>query len=341
LTGQGCDPTTLSAPAGVVSFAVTNKSDDKGEFEIVSAAPKIVTEKFLDARASQNVDVTLTSGDYDVICGAPSNTRAKLTITGTGGETAAPKVDQTKLASAVAAYTTYVDDQVEKLVTGTGQLVGAVKAGDVAKAKELYAPVRAPWERIEPVAELFPDSDAAIDSRVDDFDGPDDPAFTGFHRLEEGLWVEGSTANLGSFADRLETDVDALAKNVRGVKITPDVMVNGAAGLIEEAAQTKITGEEERYSHTDLVTFAANVEGAKVIYDGISDLLKSADPSLDRAVAARFAVVDEILAPYKQGDTYASYDKLDDAARDRLKAAMAGLSEELSEVAGALGLEVK
>ena len=141
-----------------------------------------------------------------------------------------------------------MNQQVDQLVAGTAEFVTAVKGGDVAAAKALYSPVRRPWERIEPVAELFPDSDGAIDSRVDDFSGPDDPEFTGFHRIEKGLWEDGSTNGLDTFADRLETDVQALATNVRSLQITPDVMVNGAAGLIEEAAQTKITGEEERYA---------------------------------------------------------------------------------------------
>ena len=76
--------------------------------------------------------------------------------------------------------------------------------------------------------------------------------------------------------------MQTLATNVRSLQITPDVMVNGAAGLIEEAAQTKITGEEERYSHTDLDTFAANVDGAKVIYDSISPLLAGRRPDAQR-----------------------------------------------------------
>ena len=194
-------------------------------------------------------------------------------MTGEGGAQQALTVDPAALDAATKAYAAYVDQQVDQLVAGTTELVTAVKGGDVAAAKALYAPVRRPWERIEPVAELFPDSDAAIDSRVDDFSGPDDPKFTGFHRIEKGLWEDGSTNGLDTFADQLQTDVQSLATNVRSLQITPDVMVNGAAGLIEEAAQTKITGEEERYSRTDLDTFAANVDGAKVIYDTISPLL--------------------------------------------------------------------
>ena len=48
------------------------------------------------------------------------------------------------------------------------------------------APSRVPWERIEPIAELFADLDPKIDAREDDFQaGVDDPEFTGYHRIEQ------------------------------------------------------------------------------------------------------------------------------------------------------------
>jgi iron uptake system component EfeO len=118
-------------------------------------------------------------------------------------------------------------------------------------------------------------------------------------------------------------------------------MVNGAAGLIEEAAQTKITGEEERYSRTDLDTFAANVDGAKVIYDTVAPLLVGVDPTLNDEIAGRFTAIAGLLQPYEQGDAFVTYDQLDEADRNRLKAALAALSEDLAQVAGAFGLEVK
>jgi iron uptake system component EfeO len=340
LTDAGCDPTTISAAAGDVVFSVKNEREDKAEFEILTKEPKILAEEFLEPGASGTFTENLVAGDYEIICGAPSDTRAALTVTGEGGATAELKVDPAKLDAAVAAYTTYVRGQVDELIKGTDELVAAVKSGDVDGAKALYAPVRQPWERIEPIAELFPDSDAVIDSRVDDFSGPDDPEFTGFHRLEKGLFEDGSTQGLDSFADQLQSDVDDLATKVKALKIAPDVMVNGAAGLIEEAAQTKITGEEERYSKTDLVTFAANVDGARVIHDQIGDLLESVDPALNGEITQSFTRIDQILQPYEDGDGYVSYDQLDDSDRNQLKAALAGLSENLALVAGAFGLEV-
>ena len=65
------------------------------------------------------------------------------------------------------------------------------------------------------MAELFPDVDAAIDSRVDDHEGPDDPKWTGWHRIEKGLWEDNSTEGLTPFAQQLVTDTDGLVTEGR------------------------------------------------------------------------------------------------------------------------------
>ena len=132
-----------------------------------------------------------------------------------------------------------------------------------------------------------------------------------------------------------------LITSVSKITITPQVMTNGAAGLIEEAAQTKITGEEERYSKTDLVTLAANVDGARKIVELLHPVLQPVNPTLQTEIDGALAKVDSLLAPLKSGNGYVSYDQVTDAQRNDLKAAMAQLSEELSEISGALGLEVK
>ncbi len=75
ITDTGCDPLSLSAAAGDVEFAVTNESGVKAEFEVLSSAPEILTEEFLDDGASGTFTVSLQPGQYQVICGAPSDPR--------------------------------------------------------------------------------------------------------------------------------------------------------------------------------------------------------------------------------------------------------------------------
>jgi iron uptake system component EfeO len=340
MTEAGCDPVSLSAPAGSVEFAVTNESGLKGEFEVISSAPEILTEEFLEDGASGTFTVSLQPGQYQVICGAPSNTRADLVVTGEGEAAPSLQVDQADLAAAVTDYQTYVFAQTEALATNTKKFTDAVRAGDLDTAKQLYAEVRVPWEQIEPVAELFPDSDGVIDSRADDFpEAEADPDFTGFHALEYGLFA-GGEVDMAALADRLDTDIQSLIGEVEVLEIQPQVMTNGAAALIEEAAQTKITGEEERYSGTDLVTLQANVDGANKVFVLVSPLLASVDKQLDHGLTAQFAKVQALLDTYRTADGFEPYSAVSEADRAKLKTSMAELSELLSQVSGSLGLQV-
>jgi iron uptake system component EfeO len=344
LVESGCGEPTYAAPAGRLTFVAENTTSRDAEFEIIAPGPSIVAEKDpIEAAKTATLTESLTAGEYELRCALGSDAKtSKLTVTGEGGR-AVLKVDQAALDAAVAQYTTFISEQTEILQQKTQEFATAVESGNVEQAKALYAPGRIPWETIEPVAELFPDADAAIDSRVDDHEGPDDPKWTGWHRIEKGLWEDNSTEGLTPVAQQLVTDTDNLVTEVNALTIEPGVMTNGAAALIEEAAQGKITGEEERYSHTDLITFQANVDGAKKIVELLPPVLSTAPggPELITVINEQFAKVDAILAPYRQGDTFVSYEQVNDATRDQLKAAMAGLSEELAEISGTMGLKVQ
>ncbi|APT58827.1 iron uptake system protein EfeO [Roseomonas gilardii] len=244
------------------------------------------------------------------------------------------------LAEPIAQYKIYVLGEVRQLVRQTRSFADAIKAGDLAKARSLYAPTRVHYERIEPIAELFDDLDKSIDSRADDHDeGEKDAGFTGFHRLEYGLFAKNSTEGLVPFADKLVADVQELETRIRGLTTPPEKVVGGAAALIEEVAATKISGEEDRYSGTDLWDFNANVEGARKIVELLTPQLKKADPALLSKVDANFKRVEAILAKYRTKDGgFENYEKLTPADRNALQAPITTLAEDLSRLRGTLGL---
>jgi iron uptake system component EfeO len=229
---------------------------------------------------------------------------------------------------------------VDALVIGTRAFAAAIKAGKLAEAQKLYAPTRRHYERIEPIAELFNDLDGNIDARADDFEKKEeDPTWIGFHRLEKGLWADKSTRGLGPIADGLVKDVEELKKRVATLTFPPKNVVGGAAALIEEVAATKISGEEDRYSHTDLWDFKANIEGAQKIFEIFRPLVVTRDKALVTAVTDNFAKVDRLLAKYKEGDGYKSYDKLTETDRNALKGPITVLAEDLSKLRGTLGVD--
>ena len=165
--------------------------------------------------------------------------------------------------------------EVATLRTETKLFTDAVRAGNVAEAKKQFAPSRVSWERIEPIAGLVEEIDGAVDARVDDFANETDPKWTGWHKLEYLLWVKNTTAGGKPLADQLDKDLGTLETQLKTVEITPKAVALGAGELIEEVSKGKITGEEDRYSHTDLWDFAANVEGAKAAYGVFKPVLSS------------------------------------------------------------------
>jgi iron uptake system component EfeO len=243
------------------------------------------------------------------------------------------------LVQPIADYKLYVQGKIDTLVTSTKAFTDAVKAGDIAKAKALYAPARVNYETIEPIAELFSDLDGAIDSRADDHEQKEKSAdFYGFHRIEYTLFSQNTTDGLGPLADKLNADVLDLQKRVAGLTVPPEKAIDGAAGLLEEVASSKISGEEDRYSHTDLWDFQANIDGAQKIVALVHPLVEKENPTLIKTVDDNFATVDAILAKYKTADGYETYDKLSDADRKALAGPVTALAEDLSKLRGTLGL---
>ena len=250
------------------------------------------------------------------------------------------ETDNELVNAAVTQYKQYVEQQVDALVAATTTFTNAVRAGDVEAAKAAYAPLRVSWERIEPIAGLVPDIDGATDSRVDDFEGVDDPNFTGWHRLEYLLWEQNTTAGGAEFADKLDADLASLEQQVAALELPAGALPAGAADLIEEVSEGKITGEEDRYSHTDLWDFAANIDGSKQLIVLLTPAIEAEDPDLVTKINRGFTDIDSQLAVYKDGNGgYVSYEQLTDADKDKMKATLAQLSENVSQVGGTLGLK--
>ena len=244
------------------------------------------------------------------------------------------------MQKAVADYKAWVVAEVDALVADTSRFTDAVRAGDVAEAKQQFAPSRVRWERIEPIAGLVEEIDGKVDARVDDFEGVTDPAFTGWHRLEYHLWERDSAKGAKAFADQLDKDIATLKQQIGTLEFPPAAVALGPAELIEEVSEGKITGEEDRYSRTDLWDFDANVDGSRKLFELLTPALQARDAALVAEIATGFAAVDKSLAEYaKPGGGFDSYTALKAEDRTRMQAELADLSEKLARIPGVLGLK--
>jgi iron uptake system component EfeO len=117
------------------------------------------------------------------------------------------------------------------------------------------------------------------------------------------------------------------------IELTPLQLANGAKELLDEVATGKITGEEDRYSHTDLWDFRANVDGSQAAIAALRPVLDQRDPALGPVLDQRFAAVDQLLEQYRRGDGFVLYTQLTPDDTRRMTESVDALGEPVSQVA--------
>ncbi|MFI9200647.1 iron uptake system protein EfeO [Streptomyces sp. NPDC053048] len=333
---DSCEVSKTSFPAGHVKINVENKGSKVTEVYVYAPGDRIVTERE-NIGPGTKAEITATikkAGSYEIACKPGmkgDGIRQKITVTGADkAEKSNPELDK-----AVAEYRKYVQQQADETIPAAQRFADAVKAGDVDEAKKQYAVSRIGWERTEPVAESFGDIDPKVDVREDGLEK--DQKWTGWHRLEKSLWEDKKiTEDDKKLADQLMADLKGWQKVVGTAEITPTSMANGAKELLDEVATGKVTGEEERYSHTDLVDFQANVEGAEKAYELLKPVASKNDSGLAQELDKQFAALKKLLGEHRDGDTFKSYDSVGKDDRKKLSDAVNALAEPLSKLAGAV-----
>jgi len=336
-TDDACEVAASEAAAGTVTFQVKNEGAKATEFYVYADGDRVMGEvENITPGLTRELIVELPAGEYETAC-KPGMTgdgiRAAFTVTGEGADLG----EDEALQAAVASYKEYIEGESAELVEQTGLFTAAVKAGDIDGAKALYPVARTHWERIEPVAEIFGDLDPKVDAREDDFPaGPTDPAFTGFHKLEYDLWITGDVSASGPIADQLVADVQEVVARAEAEELSPLQLANGAKELLDEIATSKITGEEDRYSHTDLWDFAANLEGSEAAIESMRPVLEERDPDLAAALDEQFTAAWAALEAHRAGDGWRFHDELTQDELGALSDAINALGEEVSKVASAV-----
>ena len=135
----------------------------------------------------------------------------------------------------------------------------------------------------------------------------------------------GHDEGTAPYARRLQRDVETLNARIPALELQPAQLANGAVELLNEVANSKITGEEDRYSHTDLSDFQGNLDrlagGLRRCCGPCSCASGHAD--LARTIDARFADVQKGLDAYRRDDAlgFALYGELTPADRRKLSRA--------------------
>ncbi|MDJ0394035.1 imelysin family protein [Rhodococcus sp. G-MC3] len=336
-TDSSCDVASTEGATGNSTFQITNNGSKVTEFYVYGEGDRVMGEiENIGPGLTRQLIVALPDpGTYQTACKAGmvgDGVRADFVVS---GEAIRQADNDGLVEEAASGYKRYVVSQVDALQETAATFVTAVKAGDIESAKAQFPIVRSYYERIEPVAEAFPDDlDPRLDLREPDVEPGD--TWTGFHRIEKDLWTQRLQPDTNAMADQLEADISELADKVKAddFAVDPIQVAGGAQGLLDEVAKTKISGEEDFFSHTDLWDFQANVDGSQAAIAAVRPIIDQNNAELGTAVDARFAELDAELAKYRSGDGFVFYDTVTEPQRQELSNKIDALSAEVSQVQG-------
>jgi iron uptake system component EfeO len=341
-----CAVSAAAAPAGTLTFDVTNTGSQVTEFYLLGEdGLRIVSEvENIGPNLSREMTVNVPAGSYFTACKPGmkgEGIRAEFTVTESDEAPEVNADEQQLIDQAVANYAAYVQDQSDQLLARTTEFVELYKSGDDDGARALYAVARTHWERIETVAESFGDLDPMMDAREADLEPGQ--KWTGWHLIEKDLWPQRAetytpltTEERATYADDLLANTQTLDQRVATLTYTVDQIANGSRGLLEEVATGKVTGEEEYWSRTDLWDFQANVDGARVGYEGVKPILEEKDPDLAAELDSRFDELQALLDAQREGEGFTTYDQLTPDQVKELSDAVNALSEPLSRLTAAV-----
>lgn len=336
----GCGRGWSHAAGGKQVFDLRNTSSRPAEVYLTDPSSGAVYGEVegLGPGTSRPLSVTLGGGSYAFVClpeDADAVTGPTVTVPGParGGGPAALPVSQQDLIPPTIAYQKWVAGRMDELVRRTDALRSAVHCGDLTAARADWLPAHLVYERMGAAYGAFGDADAAINGTTAGLSGGvHDADFTGFHRLEYGLWHGESAHALRPVADRLVKDVRRLRDDWPQARVDPADLGLRAHEIMENTVQFELTGRTDYGSGTNLATARANLDGTRAVLRRLEPLLKPRAPWLPE-LKSELDRTQRTLERSHHGDRWTPLDRLGRTGRQRLNADAGALVERLARVA--------
>ena len=277
--------------------------------------------------------VRLAAGSYTFQCLPQDESAVKgevVKVTGSGdGSPAVVPVTQQDLIPPTLAYQKWVAAQLPGLVRDTEAVQAAVDRGDLAAARTAWLPAHLDYERLGAAYGTFGDLDTAINGTTQGLPGGlTDPGFTGFHRLEYGLWHGQSVAALEPVAARLSQDVRTLQTQWRTAQMDPLLLGLRAHEITENTVQFELTARTDYGSGSNLATARANLQGTEEALTLLRPLLETRMTTLPQINADLATTTAELS---RLGDV--PLDSLALTDREQLNADFGQLVDDLAPIA--------
>ena len=326
--------------AGMQTFQIRNSSTGGAEVDLVNPASGAIYAEVasLGPGTIRPMRVDLGSGRYAFRCllrdtGPLTGPAVRVGGHHRGAPAILP-VTADDLLGPARVYHAFVSAGLSALVRQVGVLTQRIRAGHLRAARAAWLPAHLTYERLGAAYGTFGNYDAEIDGRPDGLPrGLSDPAFTGFYRIEYGLWHGQGARQLGGPAARLDSNVRALRRFWPGMEVNlPDLGLR-THEVLENALQFQLTGHDDYGSGTTLATTAANITGTRELLAVLHPLLAARYPALP-AVSAGLATLDRLLmAERGPGGRWTPAYRLPADRHEQLDAAAGQVLQELAPIA--------
>ncbi|MCO6505336.1 MAG: EfeM/EfeO family lipoprotein [Snodgrassella sp.] len=244
-----------------------------------------------------------------------------------------------KYLPAIRAYQHEVVQQLKTSQQYVDNIAKAAKAGQLQTAEQNYILAHQSYEQVRTIIRLFANADETINSRADYYlEGVNDPAFVGFHRLEYDLFVHKNLTEAHTQAVDLHYKLGDLHKRVANDELDIAKIIQSAADFTEMILTTKLMGQENQYSHSDLADIQANIQGSAQILRHLTPFIPAKQYS---SINQGYQQMLNILNKYQlsQGQ-YQTFDQLRQKDHDRLYSLISTQAQQLAELRSQLGIQV-
>jgi len=234
------------------------------------------------------ITIDFGSGKYALLCEfADYNPTQGVTVTVPGHATGTPAVlpvTSNDLLPLAKTYQAEEEAALKVLAPETATLAAAVRAGNLTAARRDWLTAHLQYETLGDAYDAFGTFDTEIDGRADAL-GVSNPRWTGFYRLEYGLWHGQSMKSLAPVASTLNGDVDQLVVWWQTQQVPLLDIGRRAHEVIENALEFQLTGHDDYGSGTTLASTVASIAASRVLLNLLAPLLRTRYPGLSAAYA--------------------------------------------------------
>jgi len=338
ITQNGCGG-GWSADGGTRTFQIHNADTQTTEVDLIDPSTGGVYGEVesLAPGVTRPMDVRLGKGRYAFRCYAEDRDAANgptVTVRSGVGSPAVKPASTVDLAGAIKTYDAYVAGGVVVLQRDVTTLDTVVRGGDRAQAEVAWLTAHLDYNRLGAAYDAFGDYADEIDGTPDGLPGGlHDKDFTGFHRIEYGLWHGESMTSLAAQTHTLVSDVGGLRADLPQEQIDPNDMPLRAHEIMENTLEFQLSGVADMGSGTSLATAYANVQGTQRVLNAIAPVIRPRYTGWPKVGTWLATMRSALLSVRRPDGSFTPVNQLSQAQHERIDAAAGGLLEALAPIA--------